>query len=418
MNPHTLNDFITHIKSVGLPLAAYYFVLMPSLPTKGGPVTENPRTIALLCDSVNMPGVNIMSAEVRVFGEVTDVPFGITYPPLQMEFILDHNFSARNYFEDWSQLVMNRATRAIGYYEDYIRQIDVIAADKNGEIIFGVRLFETWPKTISDTILSSGARDIIRLQVSLAYKYWKRLDPTNEFTTTTDYGTKSVFEELGKSKIFKETLANSNMAVNLPNELQTGVGAEALTQYGPSTAADFVRSGNACSAVLNTSNIIATSVSTGSPVAGFSSTLGGLFGSTGAQMGSFANAIGQLGTAVNTIAGPISAATNALVGVSGTLGSIDALLSSVGINSGLGNIANGLTQSAGKLAVVSQLNNIPGSLTSIGANMGAAGGAISEATRQISGLPGATSSVTGALSNIGALFGTKGSTLGNLGNTF
>lgn len=414
-NPNTLQNFISHIKSIGMPLAAYYFVVMPDVSIQGT-ISENPKTISLLCDTVALPGMNIMSSELRLFGEVTDIPYGLSYPPINMSFLLDNQFSTRKYFENWNNQVINRETRAVGYYENYTREISIFATDKMGKPVFGIKLHEVWPKSISDQILNSGAREILRVDVSLAYKYWVRLELDNNGNAipkkSGKFGDIVDVSQLVNSSIYNETFANSNLsAVNNPGVLGNGTGAYALAQWGEPASTEFAKSGKSLSALLESSGMTAPTEPT------FGSKLGSMFGTTGFQMGAFGDAIRQMGTAANSIAGPISAASGALGNVAGTLGSLDVLLNKVGINTGLGKTASGLAQAAGRLAGVSQLGNIPGSLTSVGANMGATGSAIREATAKIATLPGATSSITSALKNMGSLFDTKGSSLSNIGNT-
>ena len=416
-NPNTLQNFISHVKGVGLPTASYYFVLLPDVSdNKNRNVSESPRVISLLCESLNIPGLNIMSIENRIFGEVTDIPYGINYPPLNLSFLLDHNFSTRKYFEDWSQQVVNRSTRAMGYYDDYVRDIQIFVTDRNGIPVFGLKLHEAWPKNISDQTMSNTSKDIILLNATIAYKYWERYDIDSLGNATLKkYASSGVGSNISVpnfAALNPETFLNATGSpVNAVGSLGAGNSLFGLTGYGDLTATNFSRQGKKTQALLEASGMTAPTEPT------FGSKLGGLMGSTGFNMGVFGNTMSQLGTSINGIAGPISAGANAITTVAGTLGSIDSLLSKVGINTGLGKTASNLAQAGGQLAVVSQLNNIPGSLTSIGSNLGAAGTAITSATESIKNLPGATTSITSSLKEMGSLFSMNGSSLSNIGNT-
>lgn len=167
MSKEHFNNFISRIKDIGLPTASRFQIILP----------KGDEHLSMLIDQCNLPGLSIMTNEMRTFGELREVPYGITYPPVQISAIVDNTSSTKLYFEDWANAVFNRNTRTLGYYDNYKRDVVIQLLNKNDELIHEVKLIEAYPKTISDIALDYSNRDIIRLQVSLAFRYWERTFP-------------------------------------------------------------------------------------------------------------------------------------------------------------------------------------------------------------------------------------------------
>ena len=412
----TVENFISHLKTTGLPTASHYYVLLPPL---DGP-SDDVRTISMLCESANIPGFSVMTNEIRTVGEVTEMPYGISYPPATFSFMLDNDFSAKNYFDSWSNMVFNRVDRTVGLYDSYTKTIDVVVNDKVGNLIYAIRLVDAYPKSVQDIAISYGNHEVIKLDVGIAFKYWAKIDESGSIELeTTDYSLSRIqrnnnlranpmndlrnFPE-GLPKL--ETLGNSTIALNQsPGSFKFGPNSgPQLSTFGPNMGADFVRSGKETQAILGASNMSAPGDSN------FGSNLGLKLGSLGSGMNTFGATIGELGRSLTAVTAPVAAVARSVTGVAGTLNSIETLLNTVGIkNSGLGKIGKDLNQTAGKLGVLSNAKGIPGQLGAIGANMGAVGGSLKKVQDSIGGFPGATTRVKNAIGNFGDLFGSRGS---------
>lgn len=168
MAKEDFKGFIANLKAVGLPTASRFYVIIPL-------ATD---TVCMMVDQCTLPGLTLMTTEMRTFGEVREAPYGITYPPVQISAIVDNNSESKLFFDNWANQVFDRETRTSGYYKDFIKDIDIVLTDKGDTPIYKVKLYEAYPKTVSDIQLDYSNKDIIRLQVSLAYRYWKRVELT------------------------------------------------------------------------------------------------------------------------------------------------------------------------------------------------------------------------------------------------
>ena len=91
----------------------------------------------------------------------------------------------RIFFERWQKLAFNEQTWDIGYYNDYVSQIDIYVLDKQDTKRYGIRLHEAFPKTIGGTDLNQAANnEIIKITVSFAFKYWTNLSASEQAPST------------------------------------------------------------------------------------------------------------------------------------------------------------------------------------------------------------------------------------------
>lgn len=159
----TLQDFISKIRTTGLPLGNRFEVNI------SGAGNED---VMMLASSCSLPGLTHMTTEQRIFGEIMEIPYGIVYPPVTLNFIIDNDMSAKQYFDEWAQLIFNKTTRRSGYYRDYIRTVTLSLLNKNETPIYTVTLMNAFIKDMQEIQLSSESRDILQLPITLSYKYW------------------------------------------------------------------------------------------------------------------------------------------------------------------------------------------------------------------------------------------------------
>lgn len=118
----TFNEFITRVKTVGLPSPTHFHILIPG----------ETKLNLMLCESITLPGFSVMTDENRIYGELTELPTAPIYNAVTATFIMDNNAQPRTFFIDWLNRVFNRNTRAIGYYADYVKDVDIFITNKAG----------------------------------------------------------------------------------------------------------------------------------------------------------------------------------------------------------------------------------------------------------------------------------------------
>ena len=362
----SLEKFISHVKQVGFNTTSRFEVVIPNGSDK----------ITLLCNASQLPGVNIMTNEIRYFGENLERPHGIVYPPIQLSFYIDNDLTAKKFFDSWSNAVFNRSSRVVGFYESYVKDIIINLLDKNGKALSSVRLVEAYPKSVGDIALDTSNVGMQVFNVTLVYKWWEQMIgeelsmPPNVGTGIQLPPTAFGFETLGNQTFFT---ADGSGTFNNPFTLSMGSDAYS----GLMGTGTFILSDSSRLLSQSSSLFGASSVTGGIALADNSTVMGsGFF--------DFGNSLKGMAESLSNIAAPVMSASTAIGTIAGTVGSLGGLVGALGGDaSKFSNIANKLSQSAGTLQTVSQLNGLPGHLQSVAANMGSVSAAINETISEV-----------------------------------
>lgn len=416
----TMNEFISRVKTYGLPTSTHFFVFIPNV---------GDQDMMMMCDSANLPGLSHMTNDIRTFGEITEVPYGVLYQPLQMSFILDSTMVVKGALDNWMNEVFNRDSRSIGYYDDYTRDISVYVTDRAGNVIYTQIMREAYPKSIGDIQMDYSNESILRVQVQLAYKWW-------EIDTSAIDGNSNVniIKNLGSNNnsildSYKNSYNNFNSLFGVNPESQgvvTGVGNSGPNYYesnsgninslsgifendayniGIQAENDFYRASNATYAALNTSlvdpnlaeQIIYATKSAARDMAKYSSGLKILSGDT---------------VNVSTSASVMS---DSMYDLSQTLTGLDNAMAQYGYGNPFSSTIPRVSTAGVNMASVTNLSQMPGGLTNIGAGLSIAGVAMNSLLGQLNGTEtGFNTSVDRAIRMVSNSFLDNGTNTQNL----
>jgi hypothetical protein len=166
----TLNDFISEVKTGGMANANRYFV----------EIAGADRKVGLFCDQAQLPGTQVLTTPARVYGEIRETPYEMSFDPVALSFYIDDDWEVKSFFDNWRGQIINPYSREIGWYNDYVKDIIIYCYNKEEEKRFAVKLFEAYPKTITSIQLDYGAKDVPKLSVTMQYKYWMEIGTVGE----------------------------------------------------------------------------------------------------------------------------------------------------------------------------------------------------------------------------------------------
>ena len=175
-NDGSLNRFIAQVKSTGVASANMYSVEMavPNVVRSGYQGFHDLRAINLFCDSTQLPDQNISTAQIRTYGEIRETPYENLYGNINMSFICDSDYKTKHFFDTWIQNISDPNTRHFNYYQDYVVPVIRITTLNNNENeVYRVALYECYPKQIQAVTLDYASKDIVKVNVSMNYKYWR-----------------------------------------------------------------------------------------------------------------------------------------------------------------------------------------------------------------------------------------------------
>jgi hypothetical protein len=356
-----LSDFIARIKKVGLPNSSHFMVeFLGTAGYQGG------RDVAMMVDQASLPGLNIMTTDIRTFGELLESPYGISYQPVQLSIIMDNESVAKKFFDDWSNRVFDRKAKVAGYYNNFVKDVRIILQDKNSLPIYSVLLREAFPKAISDVSLDYANHDLIRLNVTLQFRFWEE-EPI-DYEEIRESREKVLNPEQARFKArFSETNLTSDTygtSAGSTNDFDWETPEEVgnmLAKFGPITSSATT---NAFGRAINAFN-----ESSAPNAANISSTLSKI-SSNFVQMN---GGIATLGNNLTTVTLPMVTISTANSSISTNLTTLNSNFSAGGYTPVFGPVASNFSLSSSAMTGVTTLPPVPRHIQTIGANMTALG---------------------------------------------
>lgn len=170
-----VSDFVSQI-STGLARSNRYTVMFtpPRLILQNLPLSNDSlKRVSVLCDSVQLPGLNVNTTPIKIFGETREMPYEMNFEPINMTFYVDVPMYTKTLFDQWALGVQTGNTRKFNYYNDYITDMTIAVQDMQDTNRYFVRLYEAYPKTVSAIQMDYANKDIMKLNVTMMFKYWR-----------------------------------------------------------------------------------------------------------------------------------------------------------------------------------------------------------------------------------------------------
>jgi hypothetical protein len=173
-----IKDFVSEIKRGAVARTNRFAILFTppvAVDAKGTPTNpdySSLRKILLFADSVQLPGVNFSTIQNRAYGEFREVPYEKLFDNINMSFYVDQDLKVKKLFDQWINGIQNPRTRTFNYYNNYTTNMVIEVQDLNDKTRYEVVLHECYPKTMSSIQLDASNKDVMKLQVSMQYKYW------------------------------------------------------------------------------------------------------------------------------------------------------------------------------------------------------------------------------------------------------
>ena len=126
----------------------YEVLILPPAKLGGGNQTNifsglerqsDTRSISLRAQSVNLPGRNLATSnDTNIYGPQREVVEGVTYAEdIAIDFQSSSQLSERVFFENWQRQAFNEKTWNVGYYNDYVGEIQIFVCYYTSSSVYG-----------------------------------------------------------------------------------------------------------------------------------------------------------------------------------------------------------------------------------------------------------------------------------------
>jgi hypothetical protein len=147
-----------------------------------GTRSSNPsvsRYLALQCESAELPGRTIETADARIYGPSFKVPYRMQYTDTSLTFLCTNEFYERKLFERWMDSIIPSDTNNARFPKSnatrYLTNIRIIQYDDFVRQIYAVELMDAFPVGIAPQPLSWAEEGFHRLSVSFSYQKYRTI---------------------------------------------------------------------------------------------------------------------------------------------------------------------------------------------------------------------------------------------------
>lgn len=196
-------EFRSNIESTGgLKLSSKFKIDVP-VPKGIRPNVTKSDILQFHCKSVSLPGLGIITSDVfrYGYGPIERKPYGTVVNDVMAMMYLDGDNHVKNWFYDWTRLIVNYETRdgmlgendlnnhkayLFSYKEDYAVDITISFYTQEGKE-HQVVLTEAYPNYLGDVMLDWDAKNqVSMLPVSFTFKDWYETTPRRGRVTIID----------------------------------------------------------------------------------------------------------------------------------------------------------------------------------------------------------------------------------------
>jgi hypothetical protein len=137
------------------------------------------RNLALQCESAELPGKTLTTADVKIYGPTYKVPYQTQYGDTSLTFLCTNEFYERKLFDRWMEAIHPTDTNNLrfpkGDISRYMTNIKIIQYDDFIKQIYAVELIDAFPIGVASQAVNWSDDAFHRLQVHFAYQQYKTI---------------------------------------------------------------------------------------------------------------------------------------------------------------------------------------------------------------------------------------------------
>lgn len=146
-------------------------------------IMNGTKDFMYLCDAVEFPGRGFDVTQVRYNGPSQVFPNNVMYNQASLSFLCRTMSAERAFFDDWMDIINPTSNWNFEYADNYYGTINIYQIAEYGAegtskpfATYGWTLNKAWPTLVAPQQVTWNDQDVLRLQVTFAYKYWDRPD--------------------------------------------------------------------------------------------------------------------------------------------------------------------------------------------------------------------------------------------------
>ena len=138
------------------------------------PSMDFKKGLAFKCHTATIPGLDIATTDkdfsYRSYG------YQKMYADVSLSFYCGEELRELEFLQNWMKLIIQPSDNRVGYYNDYIGNIDIIKLDRQQKPVMTTHLIDAYPKNIATLELGYGTKDeVMSVSATFTYRYYTQI---------------------------------------------------------------------------------------------------------------------------------------------------------------------------------------------------------------------------------------------------
>lgn len=140
------------------------------------PFIGTSRNLAFRCESATLPGRNLETTPMKVYGVTELFPYASTFDNVTLTFLVSDDMSEKTFFDSWVNWIQPTITYDTKYKSDYSVLLRINQYNVQNKLSLSIDLMDAYPIAINQLDLDWSSDSVHKLSVTFAYTSWRSND--------------------------------------------------------------------------------------------------------------------------------------------------------------------------------------------------------------------------------------------------
>ena len=196
------------------------------------PYLGTSRNLAFRCETAQLPGRNLETTPMRIYGVNELFPIGTSYDNITLTFLVGDDMQEKKFFDAWINWIQPTISYDTKYKSDYSVLLRVNQYDVKNQLSLSVDMMDAFPISVNQLDLDWSSDSVHKLAVTFAYTSWRNNDISS---LAMEYIENTIGDLLTNSKLGNDiTKVMNTGTIDLPVDNYSG---QQLFEQGGNQAA-------------------------------------------------------------------------------------------------------------------------------------------------------------------------------------
>ena len=138
------------------------------------PSMDFKKGLVMKCHTASIPGLTIATTDNDAV--YRGLAYQKLYEDITLSFYCSEEMRELEFLQNWMKLMVKPKNNRVGYYNDYIGNIDIIKLDRQQKPVMTTHLIDAYPKGISAMELGYGSNnEVMSVSATITYRYYTQV---------------------------------------------------------------------------------------------------------------------------------------------------------------------------------------------------------------------------------------------------